>query len=101
MFLCFYFQGLAINLPQTIETERMVSMVHLETSLVADMIRPDLPMIVAFADAVRGRIRSVNSVETTTKIGLEVVAAVVGNLSNFDSLEFQEKRKPLLLLLTP
>lgn len=91
----------SIDLPRTIEKGNTVSMVHLRTSLVAGTIRPDL-LAAAIADAARGKIRSVYSVEMKTKIGLEVVvaaAAAVGNLSNFDSLEFHEKRK--ILLLTP
>lgn len=74
-----------------------MSRVHQRISLV-DMILPDLMLTVADA-VLLGRIHFVYSVETMTKIGLEVAvaAAAVGNLSNFDSLEFHKKRKRLLL----
>lgn len=64
------------------------------------------PVVVPVAGAESARIRSASSVETTTtEIGLEaaavaVVAAVVGNLSNFDSLEFAKRKREEKMLLT-
>lgn len=95
IFLRFYFQGRSVDLPRTIGMESMASMAHLRTSLVAERLHPGLLLTVATADAAREKIRSENSVEMMTKIGLEAVVAV-GNLSNFDSLEFHEKEKKKL-----
>ena len=83
--------------------ESMVSMAHLRTSLVVERLHPGLQLIVATADVVREKIRCENSVEMMTKIGLEAVVAVaaaVGNLSNFDSLEFHEKKKKINIINT-
>lgn len=79
------------NLPQMAGMScGMVSMVRLNTSLVADTIQPDLFLAVDFVVA-EERIRCGNFVEKTTRIDLEAVvvaAAVAGSLSNFDFLEF-------------
>lgn len=74
---------------------------RLSISLADDMIRPDLPDVVAAVDfdVALGRIRFVNFGEMLTKNVLEVeaetaaVVVVVGNLSNFDFLEILKKEK--------
>lgn len=78
----------------TVGMGRMVELtVRLSTSLVNDTSQLDLSAAVDCVE--QERIHCVIVVETMTKIVLEVVAvaAVVGNSSNFDSLEFCEKRE--------
>lgn len=77
--------------------DRTGSKGHLSTSLAAGTIRPD-SFAAAAADVELERIHSVSFGEMQTKTVLEVgAAAVVGNSSNFDSLECREKRKKRLL----
>jgi ATP-dependent protease HslVU (ClpYQ) peptidase subunit len=75
----------------------MVLTVHPSTSLV-DRIHPDSFAAVDLVVEL-GRIHFLNSAEKTTRIVLEavVIAVAAGNLSNFDSLEFERQEKNVSL----